>query len=255
MTSGDVGTLFAGKRALVTGGANGIGATIVHRLADAGATGAVIDLPHAVSGSPPAGWSAVSADVSDEAKVETACSEVAGALGGLDVVVAAAGVVPPWRSVGQLDLDEWDDVFRVNVRGVAATIKHAVGCMASGSAIVVIASLTSWQGDPNLTCYAASKHAVLGIVRSAALDLGPFGIRANAVAPGPVATEAMLGRMRRRESDGGLPVATALEAAAQATALRRIATVEEVASATLFLASELAAGITGHLLPVDCGLA
>ncbi len=115
-----------------------------------------------------------------------------------------------------------------------------------------MASLNSWRGDPNLAAYVASKHAALGIVRAAALDLGRRGIRVNAVAPGPIATQALLDRMRRREQAGGPTVDEALAAAAQGTALGRIATAEEVADAVHFLAG--ATGITGHLLPVDGGI-
>jgi NAD(P)-dependent dehydrogenase (short-subunit alcohol dehydrogenase family) len=118
----------------------------------------------------------------------------------------------------------------------------------------VIASLNAWRGDPNLTTYAASKHAVLGIVRSAALDLGRHGVRVNAVAPGPVATDALLRRLDRRARGGGALVHEALQAASAATALGRIATADDVAGAALFLASDLAAGVSGHLLPVDGGL-
>ena len=247
--------MSAGRRALVTGGASGIGAAITGRLAAEGAAGVVLDLPSALAEDTPSGWTAIGVDVRDEAAVESAFASVAASLGGVDIVIAAAGIVPVWRAVEQLDLDEWDEVFGVNVRGVAATIKHAVPCMRHGGAIVAIASLNSWRGDPNLTSYVASKHAVLGIVRAAALDLGLRGIRVNAVAPGPIATEALLGRLQRRQRDGGLTVAAALEAAAQQTALGRIATMDDVTSAVLFLASDLAAGVTGHLLPVDCGIA
>ena len=119
----------------------------------------------------------------------------------------------------------------------------------------MIASLNAWRGDGNLISYTASKHAVLGLVRSAALDLGRRGIRVNAVAPGPVATEALLARLRRREASGGAAVEEALAAASSATALGRIATADEVAGAVLFLASDLSSGITGHLLPIDGGIA
>jgi NAD(P)-dependent dehydrogenase (short-subunit alcohol dehydrogenase family) len=135
-----------------------------------------------------------------------------------------------------------------------ATLKHASARLRDGGAIVVIASLNAWRGDPNLAIYAASKHAVLGLVRSAALDLGARGIRVNAIAPGPVATDALLERMRRRADAGGLPVEDALAVAARDTALGRIATVDDVAGAALLLASELSSGITGVLLPVDGGL-
>jgi NAD(P)-dependent dehydrogenase (short-subunit alcohol dehydrogenase family) len=126
--------------------------------------------------------------------------------------------------------------------------------MRDGGAIVVIGSLNSWRGDGNIAGYVASKHAVLGLVRSAAIDLGTRGIRVNAIGPGPVATDALRSRMAQRAASGGPPLDEALRAAAAMTSLRRIATVENVAGTALFLASELSAGITGQLLPVDGGL-
>jgi NAD(P)-dependent dehydrogenase (short-subunit alcohol dehydrogenase family) len=126
--------------------------------------------------------------------------------------------------------------------------------LAPGSTIAVVASLTSWRGDPNLTAYAASKHAVAGIVRSAALALGREGIRVNAVAPGPVATGALRARMASRESMTSLGVEDALAAAAEQTALGRIATTIEVANTIAFLTSDLSSGITGQVIHIDCGI-
>jgi NAD(P)-dependent dehydrogenase (short-subunit alcohol dehydrogenase family) len=245
-------TLLNGKRAVVTGGTSGIGDAIVRRFAAEGAGGVALDLPTTAEGwEPPAGWRAAPIDVRDEDSVASALRDIEG----IDVLVAAAGIVPPWTSIADLDLAEYDHVMAVNARGVAATLKHAAPRLRDGGAVVIIGSLNSWRGDPNVATYVASKHAVLGLTRSVALELGARGIRVNAVGPGPIATEALLGRMRRRASAGGLPVEEALERAAADTALGRIATVDDVAGATLFLASDLAAGITGHLLPVDGGLA
>ena len=115
--------------------------------------------------------------------------------------------------------------------------------------------LTAVGCDANIPAYVASKHAVLGIVRSAAIELGRRGIRVNAIAPGPIATDALLTRMESRSHDErGLPVAQALASAAALTSLGRIATVEEVAQVALFLSSDLSSGMTGQLLPVDGGL-
>ena len=251
--SAGIAISFTGKRALVTGGANGLGAGIVERFAEAGATGVSVDLTGAETG--PEGWHALAADVRSEEQIERACRVAVERLGGpLDLLVAAAGVVPPWRHVHELDLDEWDDLFAINVRGVVATLKHAVPLMSDGGSIILIGSLNSWRGDGNITGYVASKHAVLGIARSAAIDLGPRGIRVNAIAPGPVATEALQSRMAQRARSGGPPLYDALKGAAALTSLRRIATVADVAGAALFLASELSAGVTGQLLPVDGGL-
>jgi NAD(P)-dependent dehydrogenase (short-subunit alcohol dehydrogenase family) len=242
-----------GKTAVVTGGATGIGAAVASLFSAAGARGAVLDVARAGDG--PDGWESIEADVRDDASLASAFEAVRARFGGLDVLVAAAGIVPPWSGVASLDLAEWDEVLAVNARGVAATLLHALPAMGEGGSVVVVASLNAWKGDPRLAAYTASKHAVLGLVRSAALDLGPRGIRVNAIAPGPIATDAMLGRMRSREAELGLPVEDALAAAGSLTALGRIATVDEVAGAALFLASGLSSGVTGHLLPVDAGIA
>ena len=249
--------LLAGKVALVTGGARGLGAAIAQVYAASAAAGAVVDLDEkSAREAVPAGWVGLAADVTAEADVEAAVAETVARFGRLDVVVANAGVVPPWRETSALDLAEVDQVLAVNVRGVAATIKHAVPALRErGGSIVAMASLNSWRAHPRQGVYTASKHAVLGLVRAAALDVGRFGIRVNALAPGAVATAALLGRMARRAEEGGLPVEEALERAAAETALGRMVTEQEVARAALFLASDLSSGITGALLPVDAGIA
>lgn len=242
-------SLLGGKSAVVTGGANGLGAAVARRFAAEGAGGAVLDLPSALRDPPPS-WRSVGVDVRDDVSVREAFAE----LGEIDVLVAAAGIVPGWAGVASTDPDDWDEVFRVNVRGMLSTFRHAILRLRDGGAVVAVGSLNSWRGDGNIAPYVASKHAVLGLVRSAALDLGGRGIRVNAVGPGPIATDALIARMKTRERELGIPVEQALETAARQTALGRIATADEVANAALFLASELSSGITGHLLPVDAGI-
>ena len=242
-------SLLEGTFAAVTGGARGLGAAVAGRLAGEGARGAVLDLAESLH-KVPRGWEAIAVDVRDETSVREAFARIET----LDIVVGAAGIVPAWTGIAETDLAGWDDVFAVNVRGIVATLKHAAPVLRDGGSVVLIGSLNSWRGDPNIASYVASKHAVLGIVRSAALDLGRRGIRVNALGPGPVATDALLARMADRERKLGVPVETALAAAAAQTALGRIVSVEEVADAALFLASGLSSGITGQLLPIDAGM-
>jgi NAD(P)-dependent dehydrogenase (short-subunit alcohol dehydrogenase family) len=222
----------------------------------AGARVAVLDLPGALAAA--GAWqgdAAFACDVTDEAGLAAALDKAATALCGLDTVVANAGLVPPWRETEALDLDEWDQVMAVNVRGVAATVKHAVPHLkARGGSIVLMASINATVSHPRQMLYTASKHAVLGIMRAAALDLGRHGIRVNALAPGPVATEALLGRLDARADAGGPAAHEALAAFATATPLGRIASADDVAKAAIFLASGLAGAITGRMLPVDAGL-
>ena len=244
--------LLAERVALVTGGAQGLGAAIARTFARAGALGSVVDLE---LGACEPGWTALAADVTDEHDVEKAVAETVRRFGRLDVVVANAGVVPPWSDTSNLDLAALDRTLAVNVRGVAATLKHGARAMTeTGGSIVVMASMNAWHALPAQSAYTASKHAVLGLVRTAALDLGGDGIRVNAIGPGPVATDALITRLGTREREGGLSVEDAVRQAAAGTALGRMVTEDDVAGAALFLASDLSAGITGALVPVDGGL-
>jgi NAD(P)-dependent dehydrogenase (short-subunit alcohol dehydrogenase family) len=244
--------LLAERVALVTGGAQGLGAAIASAFARAGAVGSVVDLE---AGACEAGWTALAADVTAEDEVERAVAETVRRYGRLDVVVANAGVVPPWSDTPNLDLAALDSTLAVNVRGVAATMKHGARAMTeSGGSIVVMASMNAWLAMPAQSAYTASKHAVLGLVRTAALDLGSYGIRVNAIGPGPVATDALRGRLAMREREGGLSVEEAMQQAAAGTALGRMVTEGDVAGAALFLASDLSSGITGALVPVDAGV-
>lgn len=235
--------LLTGRIAAVTGGARGLGAAIARRFR---AEGATLDLT----------GGDIACDVAEEAQVAAAFAELAARHGRLDVLVANAGVVSPWRELTALDMAEWDRVFAVNVRGVALCLKHAVPLMPGGGAVVAMGSIMSERGAPRQALYNATKHAVLGIMRVAAQELGPRGIRVNALGPGPVATEALRGRVAMRAASGLAPCTDAALAAYDAeTPLGRIATEEEVAKAALFLASDLSSAITGRLLCVDGGLA
>jgi len=246
--------LLEGRIALITGGSRGLGLAIAERFAGSGARGTLLDLPASIdAATPPQGFQFAAGDVTDEASIASAIQQTLATFGRLDIVVANAGIVPPWRETDALDLEEWDRAMAVNVRGVAATLKHAVPALKqSRGAVVLMASVNAYAPHARQMAYTASKHAVLGIARAAGQDLGRFGIRVNAVAPGPVATDALLERVRKR-TGGGDEMADALARMTQQTALGRLASADEVAKAVLFLASDLASGITGEMLPVTAG--
>ena len=248
--------LLDGKVAFVTGAARGLGHAIAKRLSLAGARGTVFDvLLAADAGELPSGWNYHQGDVSRETEVQAALDATCARYGELHIAVANAGVVPPWRHTEQIDLEQWRHTFAVNVEGTAITVKTAALKMReSGGSIIAMGSLNSWQGHPRQAAYVASKHAVLGLVRSAALDLGRFNVRVNAIAPGPVLTDALLTRVNERAAQGGTPAEEVLTAMAETGALGRPASEADVAGACLFLASDLASGVTGQLIPVDAGI-
>jgi NAD(P)-dependent dehydrogenase (short-subunit alcohol dehydrogenase family) len=242
--------------ALVTGGAGGLGRAIAAGLAEDGAAVHVVDRAEALDGAGlPADWQALPLDLA-AAEAEDGLSAYAAGLPRLDILVANAGVVPPWRRIAALDLDEWDRVFAVNVRGMALALKAAAPRLAeSKGAAVLMASINGYMAHPRQALYTATKHAVVGLMRAAALDLGADGVRVNALAPGPVLTDALKGRIAARAAEGGPTEAEAVATLRAETALGRLATEEDVARAACFLAGDGAKGITGVCLPVEAGLA
>ena len=245
---------LAGRHAVVTGGAQGLGRAIADRLQAAGARLTIVDQVAAVQRLP-AEWQGVACDLGAPDAQER-MRDLADSLEQVDILVANAGVVPPWRGVADLDAMEWQRVMAVNVWGVAATLGGFAEALAmgKGGAAIVMASINGYKAHPKQVLYSASKHAVIGVMRAAAMDLGPTGVRVNALAPGPIATDALMSRIAARHAQGGPDPETALDALAGETALRRIATQEDVARVAHFLASDASAGMTGTVFPVEAGL-
>jgi (+)-trans-carveol dehydrogenase len=202
------------------------------------------------------------ADVRDEAQVETVFDAAVARFGAIDVVVANAGIVGSFGTVWEIGDPVFRDVLDVNVVGSWHVLKSAAARMRaagrSGS-IVVTGSGASLKGLPNISPYVASKHALVGLVRSAARELAPHHIRVNLVAPGNVATPMLL-----NDAMFGL-YAPDLDQPGRADFVERAAAgvpmgipfvdPEDVSEAVLFLASDAARYITGTVLPVDGGSA
>ncbi len=241
-----------GKVVVVTGGAQGIGLATAERFNSYGAQIFILDIKS--EGVDSVG-EYVHCDIEDENSILSAFSFIASKSGSIDILCANAGIVPSWKATQDIDLETWNRVMAINATGLMLTIKHGSKLFRSGAgSIVVTGSMNSWKGDPNIASYVASKHAALGIIRSTALDLGRQGIRVNGVAPGPIATAALTQRITSRSPETGLSLDEALTGMAKATALGRLALVEEVVNTIEFLASELSSGITGQLIHVDGGV-
>jgi NAD(P)-dependent dehydrogenase (short-subunit alcohol dehydrogenase family) len=231
-----------GARALVTGGASGIGAACVSQLQAAGARVGVLDL----AGAPGADVS-FELDVGDEAAVVAAVADTARRFGGLDVAILSAGV---GASAPLLDIttEEWDRVVGVNLRGAFICLRECARAMAAtararGGSIVAITSISGFLGDRRMAHYAVSKAGLAQLVRSAARELGASGIRVNAVAPGTTDTP-MFGATER------LPGYR--DRVARRTALGRLGTADEVAQAALALCT--LDWVTGQVVAADGGV-
>jgi NAD(P)-dependent dehydrogenase (short-subunit alcohol dehydrogenase family) len=236
-----------GIKALVTGGASGIGRAAAELLMERGALVAVLDRD--VS-DVPAGAFAVAADVTDDAAVRSAVSAAVEHLGGLDVLVNNAGIGAAGDVTANSD-SEWHHVFDVNVVGLARVARAALPHLraSSNAAIVNTCSVAGLVGLPNRALYGATKGAVYALTLGMATDHLPDGIRVNAIAPGTVDTP-WVGRLLAAADDP-----TAERAALEARQpIKRLVSAREVAEAIYYLASPSSGSTTGTVLPIDGGL-
>jgi 2-keto-3-deoxy-L-fuconate dehydrogenase len=238
---------FAGLRAIVTGGASGIGLATASMLADGGATVACLDLTPDRVGDPLVG---VFCDVGDDASVVAAVAAAAERLGGIDIVVSNAGIGAQ-GSVEDNSDDEWRKVFEVNVFGMARVVRAAMPHLrrSDAPAVVLTSSIAAWAGLQQRAVYSASKGAVQALGLAMATDCLVDGIRVNMVAPGTADTP-WVGRLLDTAADPAAERA-ALEARQP---MGRLVSAEEVAHAICYLASPRSGSTTGTVLAVDGGM-
>jgi NAD(P)-dependent dehydrogenase (short-subunit alcohol dehydrogenase family) len=245
---------FTGQVALVTGAGSGMGLSTAQAFAEAGAAVVLADINEAALRAATDGLTAVghralgvTCDVSDEDQVAAIVERAVATFGRLDMAFNNAGIQAPPSDAADEPADVFDRVNAINLRGVWACMKHELRQMrAQGSgAIVNCSSLGGLVGLPSRAAYHASKHGVIGLTKSAALEYAPRGIRINAICPGTIETPMVAAMIAKGELN--VPEAVANQP------IGRLGRAEEIAAAVLWLCSPGASFVLGVALPVDGG--
>ena len=251
----------ADLRVLVTAGAGGIGAAIVRAFAECGARVHACDIDAGALGrlaDEVPGTTVTPCDVASADDVDRVFADAADALGGeLDVLVNNAGAAGPTGPIESIEPADWARTVAVNLDGQYLFARRAVPLLkrsASGPCVLAISSVAGRLGYPLRSPYAATKWAVVGLAKTLAVELGPHGVRANAILPGPVEGERMERVFAARAAAEGSSVEAVRADYVGMSSLRRMVTVEDVAATALFLASPAARNVTGQAISVDANV-
>ncbi|MFI5498242.1 mycofactocin-coupled SDR family oxidoreductase [Nocardia asteroides] len=253
--------------ALVTGAAGGMGRAHCRRLAEEGADIIAVDIEAAAAGLAQTAAEVealgrqcvtATADVRDQAALDVAVADGVAALGRLDVIVANAGIYADLGPSWELTDEAWQRTVDINLTGMWHTVRAGVPALGDGGSVVIVSSTNGITGAASASHYSASKHAVVGLARTLANELGPRGIRVNTVHPGSVATPMILNDAVYAKLRPDLDNPTQQDAA-EALAARTLLPVPwvdpvDVSNAVLFLASPESRYVTGTQLVVDAGL-
>lgn len=237
------------RNVLITAGASGIGRAMGDAFAAQGAQVWVTDLDATALGGLPPTWRGRQADAVDEA----AMAQVLAEMGTIDVLCANAGIAGPTALIEDVALADWRACVSVNLEGAFLAAKHAAPRMkAAGRGSIVLTSSTAGiYGYPNRAPYAAAKWAVIGLMKTLAMELGPFGIRANAICPGAVEGDRMEGVLAREAAAKGMTRDQVYDGYASGTSMRRFVEAVDVANMATFLASDAARLVSGQVIAVD----
>lgn len=246
-----------GLRVVITAGASGIGAAIARLFFESGARVHICDINKSAinqfTESHPGVTSSL-ADVSIAAEVDQVFDDIGTSMGGLDVLVNNAGMAGPTGSIADFETTEWDRTIDVNLNSQFYFARRAVPLLKNSESnpnIIAISSVAGRLGYGFRTPYASTKWAIVGLMKSLAIELGPQGVRVNTILPGVVEGERMDSVIRARASALGVSVSQIREEYLQKISMRRMVTADEVAAMAIFLSSFAARNITGQTISVD----
>jgi len=237
------------KRALITAGAAGIGRAMAEGFDRAGFEVWVTDVDADALDQCPDHWRCHHANAANE----TAVRGVFGRIDHLDVLCANAGIAGPTALVENVALADWQNCVSVNLEGAFLAAKYAAPLMkqANSGAMILTSSTAGIYGYPNRAPYAAAKWAVIGLMKTLAMELGPFGIRANAICPGAVEGPRMEGVLEREADAKGMTRDQVYEGYAAGTSMRSFVTAQDIADMAVFLGSDQARLVSGQVIAVD----
>ncbi|MGI6678476.1 MAG: SDR family NAD(P)-dependent oxidoreductase [Dehalobacterium sp.] len=248
--------VLEGRVSIITGGANGLGAVTAELFAENGAKVIIADIDEengmaiAEKINQAGGAAAfVKADVTKPESLENMVQFAVDTFGRLDIAVNSAARIKDKLPIAEMDIEEFDEIIDINLKGVILSIKYELRQMmiqGKGGNIVNISAVSGLRAQTNIPAHMAVKHAIVGLTKSAAMDYSPHGIRVNAVAPGAIGSEKLSAAMEGFNFKSP-------EYADHLSMMKRFAEPIEVAKAILWLASDASSYVTGTTLPVDGG--
>lgn len=238
---------------LITGGAAGIGRAMADAFHREGYGIWITDVDDKALAHLPSHWNGRRADATDEAAMAAVLDELAAANGGLSALCANAGTAGPTASIEDIDLAEWRRCVSVNLEGAFLAVKHAAPLMkqAETGSIVITSSTAGQYGYPRRAPYVAAKWAVIGLMKTLAAELGPFGIRANAICPGAVEGPRMEQVLEREAAAKATTRDVLYRGYAAGTSMGRWVTAVDIAEMAVFLCSDRARLVSGQAIAVD----
>jgi NAD(P)-dependent dehydrogenase (short-subunit alcohol dehydrogenase family) len=241
------------QRVLITAGGSGIGHAMASAFAAEGSQVWVTDVDAAALARCPDTWKRSEVDSADEPAVAALFGEIEKDWGGLDALCANAGIAGPTAAVEDIDLADWRRCVSVNLEGAFLASKYAAPMLKRqrAGAIVITSSVAGIMANPFRAPYVAAKWAVIGLMKTLAMELGPFNVRANAICPGPVNGDRM-DRVLAKEAESKGTTAEALRAGyASGTSMGSFVEAGDIADMAVFLASPRARMVSGQIIAVD----